>query len=81
MGSAIEDTARGLKRMGGCLGVTLGVLAILIIGANLLLGVVCFLFDFAFKTVPDFWGRHWRWIVFPVLLWVVFRGAREIGRR
>lgn len=77
---ATEDTVRGLGKLGGCLFGIVAVLAIIGIAIWLFFNGVCLLGKFVFEVVPEFWGNHWRWIVFPILALIVLKVAREIGR-
>lgn len=79
MGAA-EDTVRGLGKLGGCLGGGVAILAIIGVVIWLFFNGVCLLGKFVFEVVPEFWGNHWRWIVFPVLALMLLKIAREIGR-
>lgn len=80
MGAA-KDTIRGLARLVGCLGVIVAVIGIVWLVLWLLVNGVYRLMTFALEDIPEFWGNHWRWIVFPILGAVVLRIAREIGRK
>ena len=77
---ATEDTVRGLGKIGGCLGGAIAAVAVVGIVIRLLCNGIRLLADFVFEVIPDFWGKNWRWIVFPILALVVLKIAREIGR-
>ena len=75
MGAA-ADTVRGLGKMAGCLAVCVGVIAIIALVMWLLFNGLVVL-----GHVVGFIFENRMFIIAPILIWIVFKVAREIGRK